>query len=243
MKWYARTEQLLQKDNIEKLHKSSVAVYGMGGVGSYAVEALARAGVGYLRLVDFDTVNPSNINRQLFALSSTVERPKVELAQERVKEINPQCKVDSRNVNINAETVDDLLQPEVDVIIDAIDSVSSKVNLIVAAYEKNYPIVTSMGAGGRTDSSKIYAGDISESTICPLAKIIRKRLHRRGVFEGIRCIYSIERAENKLPYNEEDVDEPPANGRPRTPIGTISYMPGIFGLKVAEEAIKIIINK
>jgi tRNA A37 threonylcarbamoyladenosine dehydratase len=146
-------------------------------------------------------------------------------------------------VFINADTVEELLEPEVDVVVDAIDSVSSKVNLIVAAYEKGYPGVTSMGAGGRIDSSQIHAGDISESTVCPLAKIIRKRLHRRGVFEGIRCVYSVEPAENKLPYNEEDADEPQEHGRQRTPIGTISYMPGIFGLKVAEEVIRLILNK
>ena len=242
MNWYARTEQLLKRSKVEKLAKSSVAVFGMGGVGSYAVEALARSGIGHLRLVDFDTVNPSNINRQLFALTTTVDKPKVVLAQERVAAINPDCKVDGRGVFINADTVEGLLEPAVDVVVDAIDSVSSKVNLIVAAYEKRLPVVTSMGAGGRTDSSQIRSGDISESTICPLARIIRKRLHRRGVYEGIRCIYSVERAENKLPYNEEDADGPPVHGRARTPIGTISYMPGIFGLKVAEEAIKMLLK-
>lgn len=242
MKWYARTEQLLQKENIDKLRQSRIAVFGLGGVGSYTVEALARAGVGYLRLVDFDTINPTNINRQLFALTTTIGVPKVNLAEERVKTIYPQCQVDTRNILINADSVDALLEPAVDVVVDAIDSVSSKVNLIVATYEKGYPIITSMGAGGRTDSSRIRVGDISESTICPLAKIIRKRIHRRGVYNGIQCVYSIERAENKLPFDCEDVDKPSGKGRARTPIGTISYMPGMFGLKVAEEAIGLILK-
>ncbi len=242
MNWYARTEQLLQQENVQQLNQAKVAVYGMGGVGSYAVEALARAGVGHLRVVDFDTVNPTNINRQLFAVTSSIDKPKVALAKERILSINPQCKVDCRNEFITADTVASLLEPPVDIVVDAIDSVASKVNLIAKAYEQNIPVVTSMGAGGRMDSSQIFTGDISESKICPLAKIIRKRLHRRDIYKGIRCVYSLEVPLNKLPYNSEDADEAPTHGRPRTPIGTISYMPGIFGLKVAEEVIRMVLD-
>jgi tRNA A37 threonylcarbamoyladenosine dehydratase len=241
--WYARTEQLLGKEGWEALKRARVAVFGLGGVGSYAVEALARAGIGYLRIADFDVVNISNINRQLFALQSTLGKPKVEAARQRILDINPSCEVDGRNCFINAQSIDELLSPALDIVVDAIDSVSSKVSLIHAAREKGYAVVSSMGAGGRTAGAQIHAGDISESFNCPLARMIRKRIHRRGIYEGIRCVYSIEKARNKLPFKNEDVDRAEGRGRQRTPIGTISYMLGLFGLRVAEEVIAILLKK
>jgi len=241
MNWLARTIQLLGREKINRLHYARVAVFGLGGVGSYAVEALARSGVGHIRLVDFDKVKLTNINRQVYALHSTLDKPKVQIAAERIKDINPSCDVDSRNVFINNQSLEGLLDPLVDVVVDAIDSVSSKANLIAAAYEKKITVVSSMGAGNKTDSSFIRAGDISESTICPLARMIRKRIHRRGIYNGVRCVYSIEQLQNSEPAADDEKDDDPQLGRPRAPLGTISYMPGIFGLKVAEEVIRLIL--
>ena len=222
MRWFARTEQLLGVDGLLRLSEARVAIFGLGGVGSFACEALARAGVGHLRLVDYDCVNGSNINRQLFALHSSIGQPKTELAAARVLDINPACQVDPRRVFINPETVEALLDPEVDVVVDAIDSLSSKVLLLEAAQARGLRIVSSMGAGGRLDGGQMLSGDLDETRICPLARVVRQRLHRRGVRTGIRCVYSLEPAQNKLPHDPQDAGEHIGPGRPRTPIGTIS---------------------
>jgi len=237
MRWFARTEQLLGPERLERLGAARVAVFGLGGVGSYAVEALARAGVGGLRLVDYDCTNPTNINRQLFATHSTLGRPKVELAAARVLDINPACLVDARQVFINGETVRGLLDPGVDVVVDAIDSLSSKVLLLEACVALGLPVVSSMGAGGRLDGAQVMSGDLSETRICPLARVVRQRLHRLDIRTGIRCVYSLEPARNVLPHDPRDAGEHHGEGRPRTPIGTISYLPALFGLRVAQEVI------
>jgi tRNA A37 threonylcarbamoyladenosine dehydratase len=242
MKWFARTEQLLGPDAMARLDRAKVAVFGLGGVGSFAVEALARAGVGHLRLVDYDTSNATNLNRQLFALNSTLDRPKVDVAAGRILDINPGCRVDSRQVFINAETVDGLLEPELDLAIDAIDSLSSKVLLLAACVRLGIPALSSMGAGGRVDGAQVRVGDLAETTICPLARVVRQRLGRLGIRTGIRCVYSVEPARNTLPHDPGDVGEHFGSGRRRTPIGTISYMPALFGLRIAQEAIAALIS-
>jgi tRNA A37 threonylcarbamoyladenosine dehydratase len=243
MDLFARTEQLLGSLAMEKIKKARVAVFGLGAVGSFAVEALARSGIGYLRLVDFDKVDASNINRQLFALNSTIGKGKARLAKDRVCDINPQCEVDVHDIFVNAESLTDLLSQDLDLIVDAIDGLNSKVNLIFGAHFMGIPVVSSMGAGGRIDISMIKTGDISQTCVCPLARVVRQRLHRRGLYEGIRCVYSIEKALNKQPFNKTDaVDVLSGHGRPRPPIGTISWVPGSFGLNIAAEAIKIIIQ-
>lgn len=237
MRWYARTEQLLGREACERLAASTVAVFGLGGVGSFAVEALARAGVGGLRLVDYGTVDDSNINRQLLALHSTVGSRKTDLAAARVLDINPECRVDARPGFVNAETVEGFLDPAPDLVIDAIDSLNSKVTLLEAAWRRGLPLVSSMGAGGRVDMAQVRVGDLSETTICPLARVVRLRLRRRGVASGIPCVYSVEPARNTEPFEAQDRGEHFGTGRVRTPIGTVSYMPAVFGLRVAQEAI------
>lgn len=238
MDQFSRTKQLLGDDAMQKIQSAKVAVFGLGAVGSFAVEALARTGVGQLCLIDFDKVDASNINRQLFALNSTIGREKALLAQDRVKDINPACRVTIHNAFINADSLPDLLEPDMDVVVDAIDGLNSKVNLLVAAKQMGLHVVSSMGAGGRTDPSQIRTGDISETQVCPLARVVRRRLRRRGVQEGIRTVYSIEPPLNKQPYNEEDaVDALEDHGRSRPPIGTITWVPGIFGLNLACEAV------
>jgi tRNA A37 threonylcarbamoyladenosine dehydratase len=241
MRWHARTEQLVGAEAYGRLQAFRVGVYGLGGVGSFAVEALARAGIGHLRVVDHDVVNPSNLNRQLFALRSSIGRPKAEVAAERIRDINPDCGVDARRAFINGDSVAELLAPELDIVVDAIDSVNAKVALMQAAFERNIPTVSSMGAGGRLDGSRILLGDLSETDVCPLAAIIRKRLRRRGITTGIRCVYSTEPCRNDLLPNPIDLDAHVGPGRKRTPLGTLSYMPALFGLRVAEEVIRMIL--
>ena len=243
MRWFARTEQLVGSEGCARLKAANVAVYGLGGVGSFAVEALARAGVGHLRVVDHDVVNPSNLNRQLFGLRSTIGRPKAEVAAERIRDINPDCLVDARRAFINGDSVAELLAPPVDVVVDAIDSVNAKVALLQAAFEQGIPLVSSMGAGGRQDGSRILVGDLSETDVCPLAAVIRKRLRRRGIATGIHCVYSTEPCRNDLPPDPVDVDIHVGPGRKRTPLGTLSYMPALFGLRVAEEVIRMLLAK
>jgi tRNA threonylcarbamoyladenosine dehydratase len=241
MNQFARTEQLMGPAAMEKIKKARVAVFGLGAVGSFAVEALARAGVGYLRLVDFDRVDASNINRQLYALHSTIGRGKARLAQERVADINPFCAVERHDTFVNADSLITLLSRDIDVVVDAIDGLNSKVNLIFGAVAMGLPVVSSMGAAGKMDISMIKTGDLAETCVCPLARVVRQRLHRRGVDEGISCVYSVEKALNKLPCQPEDaVDALPTHGRSRPPIGTIPWVPGVFGLNMAAEVIKII---
>jgi len=244
MNQFARTEQLIGKESVDRIKQARVAVFGLGAVGSFATEALARSGIGYLRLVDFDKVDPSNINRQIFALNSTVGMEKASIAFARVKDINPSCQVDVHSSFINAESLTDLLSDDIDAVVDAIDGLNSKVNLIVGAREMELPVISSMGAGGRTDISKIETGDISQTHTCPLARFVRQRLHRRGLFEGVRTVFSIEKPLNKQPFNQEDAGDALENhGRSRPPIGTVPWVPGVFGLTIAQEVIRIILQK
>jgi tRNA A37 threonylcarbamoyladenosine dehydratase len=242
MRWFSRSELLLGEAALERLRAARVTVFGLGGVGSFAVEALARAGVGHLRLVDHDVVGPSNLNRQLFALRSTLGQPKVAVAAARVLDINPDCDVDPRQTFIHTDTLPDLLTPRPDVMIDAIDSMTCKVALMRTAHEQGIPILTAMGAGGRRDSSQLRVGDLSETRLCPLAARVRKELRKVGITQGIRCVYSLEPADNKRPANPIDIEPHRGPGRQRRPVGTISYMPAIMGMMVAEEVLRMLLT-
>ena len=165
MDLFARTTQLLGVQKMDKIKQARVAVFGLGAVGSFALEALARTGVGNLAIIDFDTVDASNINRQLLALNSTIDEKKADLALERVKDINPECNIKIYNSFVNAQSLGDLLYQDIDVVVDAIDGLNSKVNLIVEARKMNLEVVSSMGAAGRTDISMIRTGDISENQV------------------------------------------------------------------------------
>jgi len=236
---FSRTKLLLGESAVQKLADASVAVFGLGGVGSYAVEALARAGIGHLRLVDFDEIKHSNFNRQLYALETTVGRKKVDVAAERIAQINPGCIVDIRHVFADTAAMPGLLSPPLDAVIDAIDSLSSKVALLSAAHRLGTPTITCMGASTRLDPFSVRVGDIAESNMCPLARMVRKKLHARGVFKGIRCVYSVETADT-VRASETAEPENFVRGRPRPSLGSISYLPAMFGLLAAREAIKII---
>ncbi|MDD3952035.1 MAG: tRNA threonylcarbamoyladenosine dehydratase [Desulfobacterales bacterium] len=241
MRRFARLEQLIGTERTAVLTGSHVAVIGLGAVGSYAVEALARSAVGRLTLVDFDVVSPSNLNRQLFALESTIGMAKTEVARRRVLDINPQCRVQVRHVFVDGGNVRDELSCRPDVIIDAIDVVASKVDLLREAVSMNLAVISSMGAAARLDPSAVMVADLSRTRVCPLARIIRKKLQRFGVRTGIRCVFSTESAQNRLPVPDEDW-EPSDTGRSRAPIGSICHMPAIFGLRAAAEAVSHILG-
>ena len=246
MDQFDRTVRLMGSKAVETLGRAKVAVFGLGAVGSFATEGLARAGAGSLKLIDFDRVEPSNLNRQLFALHSTVGRKKAEIARDRVRDIHPGCHVEICDTFANADSLGRLLSDDLTVVVDAIDGLNAKVNLLVAARQMGLAVVSSMGAGGRVDPSLIRTGDISDTQVCPLARMVRRRLHRRGVFTGIRCVYSIE-PPARSPDADLLPDEPvqtsgegAGHGRQRPPIGTVPWIPGIFGLTLASEAVQII---
>jgi len=240
MERFIRLEQLLGKKELRKLAKARVAVFGLGAVGSFAVEALARSGVGEFSLVDFDEIRHSNFNRQLYALESNLGRLKAEVARERVLGINPACKVSAHADFAAADNLDRLLASHPDLVVDAIDSVNPKTELVAYCVSKKIPIVSSMGAGAKTNPFLIKTGDISESSTCPLARRLRKRLRRKGIGGGIRCVYSVEEPVKKRAAVREEEFHP--RGRQRQPVGTISYLTGMFGLMVAYEAMKILLG-
>lgn len=247
MNRFHRTELLIGPEGCEKLRNTRVTVAGLGGVGGGAVEALARSGIGHLRLIDADVVGESNINRQLLALGSTVGKPKAELAAARVRDINPECEIDIRKVYINGETTDFLLDPLPDVLIDAIDTLSPKVGLLQRAVELEVPsIISSMGAANKFDPAAVRAADLSKTRHCRLAKFIRKRLRRRGISTGITCIYSEESPLRKPPPEElPDFEEPSktCDGQERPPLGSTPWLPPIFGFHAAAQAVQFLLRR
>lgn len=238
---FSRTRKLLGSRRFDQLQTRTVTVVGLGAVGGYVVEGLARAGIRHLNLIDFDTIQPTNINRQLLALESTLGMPKAETARKRVLDINPDCSVRALPLFTAEETLDQILSPCPDLLIDAIDSLNPKVQLLVEAYERQIPTISSMGAALRTDPTRIRTGDIYDSTNCPLAKHVRKRLRRRGVGKGISCVYSTEKVDFDYtrPDVEEKVGETPFSerGRQRNTLGSLPTVTGMFGLIIANEAI------
>jgi tRNA A37 threonylcarbamoyladenosine dehydratase len=216
-------------------------VVGLGAVGSYAIEGLARAGIGRISLVDFDVVRISNFNRQLYALESTLNRFKVDIAQERIAQINPHCSVHPFRMFIDGKNADILFERKPDIIIDAFDSLSPKVHFMAACVKAGQAFISCLGAASRMDPFSLRIGDISETTNCPLARMIRKKLHKLGISKGVRCVYSVEPPKKSAigPIPEESDYK---RGRPRRPIGSISYLTGIAGLMAAGDVISRIIN-
>ena len=241
-----RTRLLLGEEGLEKLRSSFVLVAGCGAVGSFAIEALVRAGVERLALVDFDTVSLSNINRQIFALHSTLGWPKTQVALERVRDISPSCRVEVFNVFINEETVGDILNEAPDFAIDAIDNMSSKALLIEELQIRKLPFISSMGAALKTDVSRIRLRRLGQTENCSLARFVRKRLKRRGIDIGkIICVSSDEQV--SLPatalFDDSENDANPVvsggrNGRKRLTMGSLPTVTAIFGLMIANEIIK-----
>ena len=223
---FTREERLIGKENVEKLNKSKVAVFGIGGVGSFVVEGLARAGIGKFLLVDNDTVDITNINRQIHANITTIGKNKVDVMKERILNINPQAEVDVSTEFFMPGSK--LLDNSLGYIVDAIDTVTGKIELVCRANELNIPIISGMGTGNKLDPTKFEVADIYKTSVCPLAKVMRKELRARGI-EKLKVVYS----------KEEPIK--PNDGDYKTP-ASISFVPSVAGLIIAGEVIKDIIN-
>lgn len=229
---FSRTQILLGVTAMDKLYNTRVAIFGIGGVGGYTAEALARSGIGQLDLVDSDSVSVTNINRQLFATHSTVGKPKVDIAKARLLDINPELIVRTHPVFYTPETADQFDFTQYDYIVDAIDTVTGKLCLAERAFAAGTPIISCMGAGNKLDGTAFQVADISKTTICPLARVMRKELKKRGI-SHMKVVYSTEEALKPVDAEEEAA----AIGKRQIP-GSTSYIPGIAGLLLAGEVIK-----
>lgn len=225
--WIERTHLLLGAEKIEKLGKAHVLVVGLGGVGAYAAEMICRAGVGEMTIIDGDVVQPSNRNRQLIALKSNEGQAKSSLMAQRLLDINPDLKLHEINEYIRDDRMIEILNGPYDYVVDAIDTLAPKIFLIYHALQKGLRVCSSMGAGGKTDPTKIHIADISKSYNCKLASILRKRLHRLGVYTGVKVVFSSEKA------NPEAVQLTEGEQNKKSTVGTISYMPPAFGCFLA----------
>lgn len=250
-----RTELLLGSENMEKLKKARVAVFGVGGVGGYVVEALARCGIGTLDLIDNDEIAESNLNRQIIATVSTIGRPKVEVARDRVKEINPDCQVNARQIFFLPETAAEFDFPAYDYVVDAIDTVTGKLMLVECAKAAGTRIISSMGAGNKLDPTAFKVSDIYQTKVCPLAKVMRRELRKRGI-KALKVVYSEEEpltpgagnavrkqeGAGSISVERETGAEACASGsgsvrRKQTP-GSIAFVPSVAGLILAGEVVK-----
>lgn len=237
-KWLERTELLIKENGVKKLQKANLLIIGLGGVGSFAAEFLARSGVGNLTIVDGDVVDITNINRQLPALHSTIGKSKVEIVAERLLDINPELNLTKINEFLNPERMSEVIDlQKFDYILDCIDSVTPKVTLIKTARRKKVKIVSCMGAGGKIDPAKVLVRDISKTYNCYLAKNVRKRLKKEKINKGIRCVFS-----NEI-QDEESLKMTDGSNFKRSFYGTSSFIPAIFGLYAAAEVINYLIKK
>ena len=236
-KWQERAALLFKPEGLEKLNKSHVLVVGLGGVGSFAAEFLVRAGIGNLTIVDGDTVDITNINRQLPALHSTVGMPKVEVVSQRLLDINPELNLIPIKEFLSPERAYELVDKKFDYVLDCIDSVTPKLNLILASKRKKVKLITSLGAGGKYDASKVKVTDISKTDYCPLAKQVRKRLKLEGISSGVKVVYSFERPD----YDSVKMTD--GSNFKKSFYGTNSWMPALFGLHAAETVVKHLIGK
>ena len=233
---FSRSELLLGKDNINKLKDKRVAIFGVGGVGGYVVEALARTGVGHLDLIDNDTVSLTNINRQIIALHSTIGKDKVEVARDRVLDINPMCDVKIYKTFYLPDTASLFNFKIYDYVIDAIDTVAGKLMLIEEAKRNDVPIICSLGAGNHLDPLSFKVTDIYKTSMCPLAKVMRHELKKRNI-KDVKVVYSTEPAIKPYDYSEIQKD----SSKRSTP-GSVSFIPSIVGLIIASEVIKDLIK-
>lgn len=226
---FSRTELLIGANGVEKLKNSRIAVFGLGGVGGYVAEALARAGVGALDLIDNDVVSLSNINRQILALHSTIGQPKTEAAKQRLLDINPNLQIVCHNCFYLPETASDFNFRQYDYVADAIDTVAGKIALVESAKEAETPIICAMGAGNKLNAGIFKVADISKTSVCPLAKVMRRELRKRGI-NHFKVVYSEEEALTPLAAAED-------SNKRQTP-GSMSYVPAVAGLLMAGEIIR-----
>lgn len=233
---FSRTELLLGEEAMNKLKYARVMVLGVGGVGSHCIEALARAGVGTLILVDNDTVSLTNINRQSIAFHSTVGKYKTKVMAEKIADINPECGVRTYEMFVLPENIDDLFEEPVDYIIDAIDTVTAKLSLVEKAKELNIPIISSMGTGNKLHGELFEITDISKTSVCPLCKVMRKELKARGIYH-LKVLYSKEQPLKPVGVTGEDA------GSRRAIPGSVSFVPPVAGLLIAGEVVRDIIER
>lgn len=227
---FVRTKNLLGDTAMEKLANSRVAVFGIGGVGGHVVEALVRSGVGAIDLIDSDTVAESNINRQIIALISTVGKYKVDAMKERIADINPSCQVEAIRCFYLPETKDQFDFSKYDYVVDAVDTVTAKLQLVTEAKEKNVPIISSMGAGNKLNPAMFEVADVYKTSVCPLAKVMRRELKKRGI-DSLKVVYS----------KEETLKPTNSVGEERVP-GSTAFVPSVAGLIIASEVIKDLIK-
>jgi tRNA A37 threonylcarbamoyladenosine dehydratase len=230
--WLTRTELLLDEEKLKKLKNSSVLVVGLGGVGSWAAEMICRAGVGAMTIVDGDNIHSTNRNRQLPALKSTEGLAKAEVMGQRILDINPDIKLTVIQEYIKDDRMIEILSKNYDYVVDAIDTLSPKIFLIFHSLQRNLPLVSSMGAGGKFDPARVNISDISETTDCSLARILRKRLHRLGIREGFTAVYS-----NEV-IDKEKIIATNGEQNKASIVGTISYMPAAFGIACASVVLR-----
>lgn len=228
---FSRTEVLIGKDSLEKLKNAKVAIFGIGGVGSYVLEGLVRAGVGNFVLVDKDDVDITNINRQIIATTSTIGKPKVEVAKSRALDINPDINIQIYKEFFTPETKG-IVDKSLTYIVDAVDNVTAKIELAVRADKLNIPIISSMGTGNKLDNTKFEITDISKTSVCPLAKVIRKELRKRNI-KKLKVVYSKEE-----PIKVENIDTKTGKNTP----GSVSFVPSVAGLTIAGEIVKDILK-
>lgn len=246
---FSRTELLIGKEGLERLKNAKVAIFGIGGVGTFAVEGLARAGVGKFVLIDDDCICLTNINRQLHATRKTIGKPKVDVMKERILEINPKAEVKTIQSFYLPENADEMIEADYDYIIDAVDTVTAKIDLVLQANKSNIPIISCMGAGNKLDPTKFEVTDIYKTSVCPLAKVMRRELKLRGV-KKLKVVYSKETPIK--PMGEEDSSCssncicPPGTTRKCTSRnqipGSISFVPSVAGLIISGEVIKDLIK-
>ena len=235
--WTERAELLFRKEGLEKLKQAHVMVVGLGGVGSFAAEFLARAGVGKMTIVDGDIVDITNINRQLPALHSTIGQPKVMIVGDRLMDINPELELIRVKEFLSPERAYELVTPEYDYVLDCIDSITPKLNLIISARRQKVKIISNMGAGGKYQASKVKVTDISKTEYCPLAKTVRKRLRKEGVSKGVKVVFSTEEPD------QSSLKMTDGSNFKKSFFGTNSWIPALFGLHSAETVVKYLIKK
>lgn len=235
--WLERTELLIKPCGIEKLKSANILVVGLGGVGSFAAEFIARSGVGKMTIVDGDVFDITNLNRQLPALQSTIGKSKAEVLAARLKDINPQLELTVLTEFLSPERAFELVTPEFDYVLDCIDSITPKLNLILSARKKKVKLISSMGAGGVLDPSKVKVADISKTRDCPLARNIRKRLKKEGFHSGFKAVFSTEVAP------KDTMQQTDGSNFKKSFYGTISYMPAAFGLHAAATVVNYLIER
>ena len=230
---FLRTEAILGKESMDRLKKAKVAIFGIGGVGTYAVETLVRSGIGNIVLVDYDSIDITNINRQIIALESTLGKNKVDIMEERILDINPQAQVEKYRLKYSEENKNEFNFLEYDYIIDAIDTIASKLSLIEMAYKSGVPIISAMGAGNKLDPTRVMVSDIYKTRICPLARVMRRELRRRHI-DRLKVVWS---DEEPISIHLGDKDK-----RKATPASLV-FVPGVVGMTIGYEVLKDIMEE